>query len=120
MPSSVASASEPAAAPDGGRITVFQNSTSHQRPRQLSRAFGGLVLALGVGHHPMKDAMRFLLPAIGAFLLGVVPGMNWLGRNQLPALYVRIHNTCFSGRFLKSLLQQVLEDSLLTADIPAS
>jgi hypothetical protein len=28
----------------------------------------------------MKDILRFTLPAIGAFLLGVFPGMNWLER----------------------------------------
>ena len=28
----------------------------------------------------MKDAMRFTIPAVGAFLLGVFPGMNWLER----------------------------------------
>jgi hypothetical protein len=28
----------------------------------------------------MKDTLRFTLPAIGAFLLGVFPGMNWLER----------------------------------------
>lgn len=28
----------------------------------------------------MKDALRFAFPGIGAFLLGVFPGMNWLER----------------------------------------
>ena len=28
----------------------------------------------------MKDALRFGLPAVGAFLLGVFPGMNWFER----------------------------------------
>jgi hypothetical protein len=28
----------------------------------------------------MKAALRFGLPAVGAFLLGVFPGMNWLKR----------------------------------------
>src|SRR5438105_1423992 len=36
--------------------------------------------ALSPRHQIMMNAWRFLVPGIGAFLLGVFPGMNWLER----------------------------------------
>jgi hypothetical protein len=36
----IAAIAEPAAAPDRGGITVFQGSTSHQPPRQVSIGVG--------------------------------------------------------------------------------
>ena len=41
--------------------------------------FGNTILGAR-GDRQMKDTLRFGLPAVGAFFLGVFPGMNWLER----------------------------------------
>lgn len=48
-----------------------------ERRARVGRRLSSIVQWLGLRK---MGALRFTLPAIGAFLLGVFPGMNWLER----------------------------------------